>query len=529
MNLELANIQDIVELNDLIMISNPILYNRGCVPTEDGLFSTNIFGISNKDRSNRFAYINLYGKYLHPDAYKAFRRLNRNIDLLIAGTQNFTIDKEGNLVKSESGGTGIKWLYNNWEKLKWQKTNSSMRNERIDLLTKHKKDILFVDKWLIMPAAYRDMNLQKMQQSTDEINSYYTKLIRLANMSVDGNNFDFMLYNTQFNIQMELVRIYDYLKNIIEKKNGAIRKSLMGKSVDYSCRLVITSPQHNYDSFLNNKNDLETAGVPLSSCLVLFFPFIINWLRNYFIRELDARKNRYPVKLPNSDKIGYVKLEEPSVYFNDEFLKEQVEKFIHSYSTRFEPITVPIKTPEVIGRDYIYLYVVGREYNYENKDADPATLSVLFNRKMTWADLLYRAAVDVTRDKHVVITRYPVLDYFGSFITRIFVKSTSKTMPVNIDGTVYEDYPVIDENMRPENISTIFPDSLTFSNMMLEGIGGDYDGDQVTIKGLYSQEANMEAEEIMNSLSYIININGENMRTSSKECIEGLYQLTRRA
>ena len=101
-------------------------------------------------------------------------------------------------------------------------------------------------------------------------------------------------------------------------------------------------------------------------------------------------------------------------------------------------------------------------------------------------------------------------------------------MPVNIDGTVYEDYPVIDENMRPENISTIFPDSLTFSNMMLEGIGGDYDGDQVTIKGLYSQEANMEAEEIMNSLSYIININGENMRTSSKECIEGLYQLTRR-
>ena len=102
-----------------------------------------------------------------------------------------------------------------------------MRNERIDLLTKHKKDILFVDKWLIMPAAYRDMNLQKMQQSTDEINSYYTKLIRLANMSVDGNNFDFMLYNTQFNIQMELVRIYDYLKNIIEKKNGAIIKSLI--------------------------------------------------------------------------------------------------------------------------------------------------------------------------------------------------------------------------------------------------------------------------------------------------------------
>ncbi len=85
------------------------------------------------------------------------------------------------------------------------------------------------------------------------------------------------------------------------------------------------------------------------------------------------------------------------------------------------------------------------------------------------------------------------------------------------------------ENMKPENISTIFPDSLTFSNMMLEGIGGDYDGDQVTIKGLYSQEANIEAEKIMNSLSYIININGENMRTSSKECIEGLYQLTRRA
>ena len=92
----------------------------------------------------------------------------------------------------------------------------------------------------------------------------------------------------------------------------------------------------------------------------------------------------------------------------------------------------------------------------------------------------------------------------------------------------YKYYPNIDLSCDANTVSTMFQDTLNMSNIMLKGLGGDYDGDQVTIKSLYTQEANEEAEKILKSASYIINGYGENMRTSTKECIEAMYQLTRR-
>ena len=525
MRLDLANIDAIVKLNGLESVANPILCNKGCIPTSDGLLSTEIFGMTSKEREMTFAYINLYGKYLHPDAYKAFKRMNRNIDGIISGTEYFIIE-DGQLLKSteEHGHTGIKWLYDNWNKLRWEKNNSSMRNERIDLLTTNTRDELFVDKWLVLPALYRDMNLQQQEASTDEVNSYYSRLIRYCNMSMDTDQFDFVLYNLQFNIQMELIEIYDYFKRKIEKKNGAIRKSLLGKSVDYSSRRVITSPKHDYDSFDEMKIDVDTVGVPLSHVCSLFFPFILHWLRNYFDRELSSRQNRYPVKLPHWDKVKYVKLEDPLTYFNDEYLTKHVKSFIKSYGTRFEEVYLPIKNPEEVENRKIGMVCIGR---YQNDD-EPESKSVLFNRRLTWADLLYRAAYEVTKDKHVVVTRYPCLDYFGSFIAKIHVLSTHKTMAVNIDDYYYENYPIIDQSMSSDKVSTAFSDSLVMSNLMLGALGGDYDGDQVTIKSIFSQEANIEAEKLLQSTSNLLNIYGENQRKSSKEAIETLYQLTRR-
>ena len=55
-----------------------------------------------------------------------------------------------------------------------------------------------------------------------------------------------------------------------------------------------------------------------------------------------------------------------------------------------------------------------------------------------------------------------------------------------------------------------------------------YDGDQVTVKGLFSQEANLEAEKIMNTISNILNIYGQNMRATTNEGVQTLYMLTKR-
>lgn len=518
MDIELADINNIIKVNKMQPVSNPILFNRMGEPSYDGLLSTEIFGMTTSQKESNFAYIDLHGKYMTPEAYKAFKRLNRNIELVVSGAERFSINEDGSLVKDENGDTGIKWLYKNWDKIKFTKSKSSTRNERVDLLKNNSKDIIFVDKWIVIPVLYRDVESQTTKVGNDNVNSLYSKLIRYASMASDINTFDIMLYSYEYGIQNTLVEIYDYFKTKIAKKNGVIRKNLMGKSVDYSARLVITAPNFNFNNFHNDmKVDLYHCGLPLSTTISLFFPFILNWLRDWFQRELEPIKNKFPYK--EKDKIKYINIKEPMTYFTDEYLTKKVKYFMKSYEDRFSLVEIPVKEPKDLGgREYVTL-------NTEGHSLDDG--SVLFSRDLTWADLLYRAAIAVVKDKHIVVTRYPVLSYFGSYVSKIHVMSTIKTIKVEVDNYDYENYPVIDLSIPKNQVSTIFIDTLNMCNLLLEGLGGDYDGDQVTIKGIFSQEANLEAENIMTSPSYIIDVYGKNTRGSTKEALEAAYQITK--
>ena len=53
------------------------------------------------------------------------------------------------------------------------------------------------------------------------------------------------------------------------------------------------------------------------------------------------------------------------------------------------------------------------------------------------------------------------------------------------------------------------------------------DGDQVTIKGIYSVEANKELEEYTKSKAHYISLGGKNVRNLSNEGIQSLYSLTK--
>ena len=49
------------------------------------------------------------------------------------------------------------------------------------------------------------------------------------------------------------------------------------------------------------------------------------------------------------------------------------------------------------------------------------------------------------------------------------------------------------------------------------------DGDQLSIKGVFSQEANAECDRIVRSKANILDINASNVRKSTNECIQTLY------
>ena len=118
-------------------------------------------------------------------------------------------------------------------------------------------------------------------------------------------------------------------------------------------------------------------------------------------------------------------------------------------------------------------------------------------------------------------------DTMGSFPIGINVLSTTNTIDVSLNGVHYPKYPLVDLSLNPSDVATQFVDTLRFQHVYLKVMVGDYDGDVVSIKGVYSQSANKEAEKIMRSKINVLNIAGQNIRTTTQESIQTLYSLTK--
>ena len=176
------NVDKFVQANNLQRITNPILLERGYVPSPDGLLSTEIFGSNTSKRKVTFAYIDLNGHFLQPLAYKTLKRVFTKLDSLIAGITYYSISKEGYLEEDPNGETGIEFLYKNWNKIKFKENDSKIRTERIDLFKNFTRDEIFMTKQIVCPPFYRDINLQNTDSkkpSVHEINGPYQKLIRI--------------------------------------------------------------------------------------------------------------------------------------------------------------------------------------------------------------------------------------------------------------------------------------------------------------------------------------------------------------
>ena len=521
MKLALRDIEVFIKANNVKEVTNPVIMNQGFVPTSDGLLSTTIFGTTTKERKYNYGFIRLNGHFLHPLVYKNIKRMDRRIDSIIAGTKKYIINKQGLLEENEAGNTGLEWLYNNWEKIKFKDTGSNARAKRVTFLNTHPKTVLFQEYEIVQPAFYRDINLQAIEKgkpSIHEINRPYSKLIRLASSLKMSGDYNFVLNNTRFQIQSTLVEIYDYFKTKIERKHGIIRKSILGKSVDYGARMVIAAPNYDVNYYKDMPIDFYHSGIPLASCCVMALPFFIGWIQGFIQREFELTGYKYPVYNHKTKQVDYVKLKNPELTFNDEYITKMINKYVYSYSDRFELIPLPNEEDRKI-----YLSFKGKSVN--TQEYDPKT--GLGGRPMTITDLLYLAAVDIYKDKHVYITRYPITDFMSIFPTKVTVLSTNRTVTMKLNGKTYPFYPDVDLSMSKDDVSKYFIDVLKMQNVYLDVIGGDYDGDTISCRTVFSQEANIEADRILKSKINILNVNGNNIRKSKNEAIQTLHMITK--
>lgn len=473
MKIQLYSVDDLVRLNKLEEVTNPILYDIGANPTEDGLLSRQIFGNSQIERKETFAYIDLHGHFLNPFIYKMLKRMNRNFESVVNGSKKFSIAKGELIVDEEKGDTGLEWLYKHWDELKFEKNESIARNERIDVLRAYDKNVLFQTKLVVCPPFYRDTNMTDAESGKIRphlLNKYYSNIISFSKTIENASTFDIVLNNSRANIELQMVEIYNYYKGLIEKKNGLIRKNLLGKSITYGSRSVITAPTFKSNTPEEMPVDYTHTGIPLSQACALLAPFIVAHVKRFFQTELEKIGSKYPV-MEKDGSISYVKLKKPDTYFNDAFIKKHLDRFMHSPDERFEKIELPVEKPDD-KKGKIYMHFIGRYY----EKGKPETESPLIERPATWTDVFYQAAYEESKNKIVWVTRYPLLDYFGMFPTYMHILSTNETVPMYVGNVVYKHYPKIDLDLPKEAVSTIFADTTLISNLYLHGNGGDYDG-----------------------------------------------------
>jgi len=530
---DLLDPDKLVKINELQEITNPIFFIRDGVPTSDGLLSNEIFGISKDDRAGIFGYIDLSDWFIHPYTYKIWVGMDKKIRQIVHGTNKFKIDASGQLVEDENGSTGIKFLKNNMDKIKIKSTDSTKRDDKIDFLDRYKHN-MFIRKWIVIPAYYRDVNSDRGYIGVGEVNKLYDSLLIAVRALKETADYGLQMSDaTNGRIQEILLQLYNWFTKGTENsgsglagKPGIIKRSVMAKTSDYASRLVLSAPELKVERLEDLMVDLDHSAVPLASVCANLFPYIIFWIRRFFENQFSGT-SEFPVRNKEGN-IRFVKAKDPLIQFSDTRIKKEIERFMYGYSNRFIPVEVETEENKLLSMSFKGRYTdsqdVGKLSEKPN-ETQPGNTPLL-SRRLTWCDLIFMAAVDCSKDKHALITRYPLDNYFGQFPTKIVVSSTKETEPMFVDNIFYKHYPKIREKDIGSNTSNKFVDTMNICNCYLDAIGGDYDGDQVTCKVAYSIEANDELDRFMNSKAHYINLGGKNIRQSSKEAIQSLYNMT---
>lgn len=141
-------------------------------------------------------------------------------------------------------------------------------------------------------------------------------------------------------------------------------------------------------------------------------------------------------------------------------------------------------------------------------------------RPTTLLDLFYITASVVVADKFVEFTRYPVEDFRACHFSKVSILTTEKTEDITIGGTRYPRYPSLSKPMR-------WVDSFRLNNSYTTAMGADFDGDTHRLIGIFTQEANAEAERLIKQPTNFCDGQGNFCREIKNEAVLTLYALTK--
>lgn len=519
-----------VKANDLKEVTSGTLFgSQSSAPDENGLVSYEIFGSPGTiQRKRTFAYIDLGDIFVHPNIYDALVALNKKIKDVIAGNGFFYLS-DGNIIsvndKSNAPhgvdcGQGVHWLKRNLRKINFVKTPmANSRKDRINLVNSLEDDEIFISKWLVIPAYYRDVDMNTNKKN--DINIMYQTLLSQAkavkSMSMMFSSEE--VTDAHRKIQDKLSEIYNYFIMFIGGTKAFMQKHVLGKAPDYSARMVISTARINSNNPDNMSTDYSHSACPLSMVLECFQPFIEYGFKKFVKNQING--SDYIYSKGKDGKLVRIPL---ASHWEQCLLHDSIESLIKLYTDskehRLDYFTVEAEDGSQIPLGYVT--------SSGNVTSTDASNSQLYIRPITLCEMFYMIAMDTCKNKQVMITRFPIEDYQNIYPSMMNIIPYEKTKVITINGVTYPRFPDISKediaNKREPSIGERFNDTLQLFPTYLKALNADFDGDTVTVQGVFNESDPMQ---YINSNMNIINISGGTMRAFTDVNAQMLFALTR--
>lgn len=399
--------------------------------SENGLFSTKIFGRVGEDRRSRsFSYIDIKIPIFHPLIFKTILQLKALYGGILAGTEYAVFDpSEGDFVKSTpgKGQTGFAFFLKHFHDIQFDDRGSDKRHFNIALVQKYQTKLL-MDKVLVMPAGLRDYEIgDDGKPSKDEINDFYTRILAVANVidPVMLRISEEMLDATRYNLQKTVFELYDYIQILLDGKKKLVLGKWASRRVFFGTRNVITSMMNHIDEL----GDPTTIGYNQTSCGLFQYlkatqPVAIHHLREAHLLKIFPGAN-LPAVLVNPKTLRQEMVHLSPEHYDEWMTEEGLERVISRFGEeelRHQPLN--------IGKYHMGLIYKGPDMTFrflQDITELPENLDKSLVTPITFAELLY---ISVYHDSHTMpcfVTRYPVTGYGSIYPGYVFLKTTVKS------------------------------------------------------------------------------------------------------
>lgn len=489
----------------------------------DGLFSVDIFGrIGSDERDNRWSFIDIKVPIFHPLILAELIKLKNLYGDIITGKKRAIFNpktRDFEATNDMEGDTGYYFFTSHFHELKLARNQSVRRSDKIDFIEKY-RDIAFVTKILVLPAGLRDIETDESGRSIEgEVNEFYRRLISVSNAIASNTDYNNSGYDVARNtMQVAFDNIYNYFNTLLEGKNALIMGKWAKRKIYDATRAVLTANT----ASVKKLGDKKTPGfngtvVGLYQALNGLRPVAIHAVLEFVRKHIQVDgTNRLTLLNPKTLKSESVEVNNKTMdLWTTSTGIESIIKSLANFSVRGKPITV---------EGYVFCLLFkdnkkGFKFIFDIDDI-PEGFDRSNAKPITYYEFFYLVNYRRWNNYPNLITRYPIEREGSNYPSRTYVKVTV----VSEQRYEYDDNWVLDK----ENPCLEFPimdnaeymDSASVNMTRLAGLGGDHDGDTISVNFVMIDESIQEINNYLDKRESYINPYGGFFASLCREPME---------